>query len=92
MITNEVIFRESGQYDKETLQRLRIERYCLSKISNLESCASLIELSLSRNEVDCVFVRISFFDGKNNSFFRVDRINSGTRYFVKFNTIRLILQ
>ncbi len=51
MITNEVIFRESGQYDKETLQRLRIERNSLSKISNLESCTSLIELSLSHNEV-----------------------------------------
>ena len=56
MITNEVIFRESGQYDKETLQRLRIERCGFSKISNLESCASLIELSLSRNEVGCVRV------------------------------------
>lgn len=52
MITNEVIFRESGQYDKETLQRLRIERNGLSKISNLESCTSLIELSLSHNEVN----------------------------------------
>ena len=101
MITNEVIFRESGQYDKETLQRLRIERYCLSKISNLESCAALIELSLSRNEVDCVFVRIFFqLMGRRIHFvlaitlfiFRVDRINSGARYFVEFNTIRLILQ
>lgn len=70
MITDEVITKESGQYDQEIIQHLRLEKYGktfklnsdthvydifllegISKISNLDSCISLVELNLARNEV-----------------------------------------
>ena len=51
MINNHVILRESGEYDAEVVKRLKIERYGLTKISNLNACVNLIELSLAFNEV-----------------------------------------
>eukprot|EP01040_Poterioochromonas_malhamensis_P000782 gene782-834_t len=51
MITDEVITKESGQYDKEIIQHLRLEKYGISKISNLDTCISLVELNLARNEI-----------------------------------------
>eukprot|EP01039_Chlorochromonas_danica_P001014 gene1014-1100_t len=51
MITDKLIFKESGQYDKEVIQRLYLSNQGISSISNLESCVSLVELVLSSNEI-----------------------------------------
>ena len=46
-----MIVKESGQYDKETMQRIRLENLTIHRICNLEQCVSLVELSLAQNEV-----------------------------------------
>jgi Leucine-rich repeat (LRR) protein len=51
MITDALIKRESGQYDPEVVQRLRLEGLGISRIANLGRCSSLVELNLSRNEL-----------------------------------------
>lgn len=51
VITSAVIRRESGEYDAEVVKRLRIERYGILTISNLEACTSLVDLSLAHNEI-----------------------------------------
>lgn len=54
MITDALILRESQQYDKEVITRLRLERLTpsLCRIDNaLDACTSLIDLSLAWNEI-----------------------------------------
>ncbi len=54
MITDAMIVRESGQYDKEVIQSLRLERLSIYKLSNLEGCTALLELSLPYNEISII--------------------------------------
>lgn len=51
MLTNEMILKESGQYDKEIIQRLRVSNQHIMRISNLDTCVNLIELCLSYNSI-----------------------------------------
>ena len=78
MITDQAIIKSSGQYDKEVIQRLRLDNLgtvftktfeihinCstysymaeltswlgIQRISNLDQCFTLMDLSLSHNEV-----------------------------------------
>ena len=51
-ITDSIIKKESGEYDTEVVKRLKIERYHLICINNLENCVNLVDLSLAFNEVN----------------------------------------
>lgn len=50
-ITDQLIKRATGEYDCEIITRLRLEQLGITIIQNLDRCESLIELSLSRNEI-----------------------------------------
>eukprot|EP01032_Pedospumella_encystans_P013840 gene13840-15916_t len=49
-----MIIKASGQYDKEVIQRLRLENLGLQRITNLESCFALMDLCLSHNEISAI--------------------------------------
>ena len=51
MITDALIRKSTGQYDPETVQRLCLDNMALRRISGLDRCSNLIELSLPWNEV-----------------------------------------
>lgn len=54
MITDQMIIKETGQYDKEVIQRLRLEKLSIYKMNNLEGFTSLLELSLAHNEISII--------------------------------------
>lgn len=65
MITEQLIRRQSGEYDCEVVSRVKLEGFgCeidydiavlivlgIRTITNLENCINLVDLSLARNEV-----------------------------------------
>mmetsp|Transcript_19954 Transcript_19954/g.28678 ORF Transcript_19954/g.28678 Transcript_19954/m.28678 type:complete len:241 (+) Transcript_19954:112-834(+) len=51
MITEALIIRQSGEYDCEVITKLKIEKLGIQKISNLDNCTSLIDLSLANNDI-----------------------------------------
>mmetsp|Transcript_22278 Transcript_22278/g.37268 ORF Transcript_22278/g.37268 Transcript_22278/m.37268 type:complete len:244 (-) Transcript_22278:28-759(-) len=76
MITDQQIIKSTGQYDKEVIQRLRLEASGIQRITNLEACVSMTDLSLSRNSI----VDISGLEG----------LLSLRRLDLSFNKIRRI--
>lgn len=60
-ITIQMIVKESGQYDREVIQRLSLTRQGISTVACLEGCSSLIDLDLSHNEVSRIIVEIENF-------------------------------
>lgn len=53
-LSAEVIKKESGQYDLELVQRLRVVGASLRSVANLEGCVRLHTLDLSRNRLATV--------------------------------------
>ena len=51
MISDRLICKESGQYDKEVLEHLNLEQQGIARIGNLNECTALLELVLARNEI-----------------------------------------
>jgi hypothetical protein len=77
MITSSIIKRETGQYDSEVIQRLRLERMNITMISNLDFCISLIELSLAYNDITTIknldaLVNLKRLDLSYNKINRID--------------------
>ena len=50
-ITDALIFKHSGQYDLEVVERLRLENLGISRFTNLDGCISLTDLSLASNSI-----------------------------------------
>jgi Leucine-rich repeat (LRR) protein len=64
MISDALIRRESGQYDPEIISKLRLEKLSITRISGLNRCVNLVELSLAWNDIaemnglkDCILLR-----------------------------------
>lgn len=51
MITEDLIIKESGQYDPEVIQRLVLRNLGVRRIQSLDRCFSLVQLDLSNNEI-----------------------------------------
>lgn len=80
MISSSLIKRETGQYDAEVIQRLRLERMNLTMISNLDYCISLVELSLACNDITTiknldVLVNLKRLDLSYNKINRIDGLD-----------------
>ena len=54
MINEDMIVRNSGEYDPEVVTRLTLQQKGLTEISNLTRCTSLTYLDLSRNAIKTI--------------------------------------
>lgn len=54
MITDHMIFKASGQYDKEIIQHLNLIAEGITTISNLDRCVTLTDLNLSSNNISSI--------------------------------------
>eukprot|EP01033_Poteriospumella_lacustris_P019438 gene19438-14075_t len=78
MITDQLIFKSSGQYDKEIIQRLHITCAGVNSISNLDRCVSLTDLSLSSNNISAIsgLDNLASLQRLDLSFNRITRIEN----------------
>lgn len=78
MITEQLIKRQSGEYDCEVVQRLNLENFGLLEINHLDNCIVLNWLSLAKNEISAVsgmscLTNLVFLD---LSFNRIEKIEN----------------
>ena len=85
-ITDALIFKNSGQYDLEVVERLRLENLGIARITNLENCMSLTDLSLASNSI----TDLSGLLSAGASLKRLDLSNNKIKSLVPFEHMTVI--
>lgn len=81
MINDHDIVKCSGQYDKEIIQRLKLNELGISIISNLDNCVNLIKLSLSKNAITSLcglesLYNLKYLDVSHNKIMQLDSLDA----------------
>lgn len=83
MIDDSMIRRESGQYDPEIIAQLRLEKLNITRLSGLERCVNLFDLSLAYNDISDIMGLndLCFLQRLNLSYNKIRKIGESRPLF-----------